>query len=415
MFTPYSNRKKESREVDQKSIHTSYTKSESFSSLDHFQLKASQPIGVYSTSQIFQLQKSIGNNAVTQLLHPQEGSYHTYHPPVQRVIQIGDETYTHGSRKKVNYLFDHIVAPLLEREGYKTYGIKSKLVEYIRDNNNDFTDVDAFLDTFMRWLEGQERNVKGGGKTSVLKRFDISRMARPKWNEKLKEELGFEDGDNIRHVIRNATLKRALKIEYDRPHIEDRDDRIREIAEHIGLSTDATIDVIAQKIYNEVYLNEANLFSGDGAYNQIIGFAADQVKRCGEDLLNSDELVNPLEIAEGVKRLVMDASGQTKFGRLNPVTIDLCNIIDTVINEKTFEGDSIDYVEAEYMGDLIMDIGLNLGFDLIDGRVPADQINIAERQGELLQIETELQNFISSNGSTGSLKDIFKKFLEIER
>ncbi len=43
---------------------------------------------------------------------------------VQRRITIGGEAYTHASRR-VNTLFDEVVTPALEKEGYKLYGIKS--------------------------------------------------------------------------------------------------------------------------------------------------------------------------------------------------------------------------------------------------------------------------------------------------
>jgi hypothetical protein len=59
---------------------------------------------------------------------------------------------------------------------------------------------------------------------------------------------------------------------------------------------------------------------------------------------------------------------------------------------------------------MVVDIGLGLGFDLVDGRVPEDTADYAERQKNLLQVETELDAFIRSGGD-GSLTNIFKMFL----
>lgn len=63
MFTSYHQKKEFN-----KSPHTSPAKSESSSPFTPSQLKKALPTGMYSANQIFQLQKSIGNSAVIQLL-----------------------------------------------------------------------------------------------------------------------------------------------------------------------------------------------------------------------------------------------------------------------------------------------------------------------------------------------------------
>ncbi|GAA0377921.1 hypothetical protein [Bacillus horti] len=389
-----------------------------------------------SKQELFQLQQSIGNQAVTQLLQldmakdtndvvDQEASVQSppihkspfHDQPIQRVIEISGERYTHGS-KKVSNLYNYVVAPWLEQNEYKTYGIKSRLVEFIKNNDIEFNSNDHFLTEFIPWLQLQTRKVKGDKTTPVLKKFSIGKMSRPKWSNELKQKLDYQNGDNIRHVIRNATLKRALEIEYNRYlSLDDKKERFYDLADTIGIASgELTIDILAQEIYNKVYLNEANLFSGDGPYNQIIGFAADRVKQYGEELIAlEDDIVDTRLVAGDVKNLISVASSQAGFGHTNAVTNDLHTIVDTVINEVAYEGYRIDMMEAELIGDLVIDIGLNFGFDLIDGRVTEDQDNIAQRQGLLLQVETELQQFLASDGQTGDIKNIFQRFLEISR
>ena len=62
-------------------------------------------------------------------------------------------------------------------------------------------------------------------------------------------------------------------------------------------------------------------------------------------------------------------------------------------------------------GDMVVDIGLGFGFDMIDGRVVADQSQIAERQERLVWTERALQAFIESKGMKGNLAEIFGIFL----
>jgi len=331
---------------------------------------------------------------------------------VQRVININGEQITHASRR-AGVLFHEVVVPWLETNGYKTYGIKAQLVRYIKEQNANFIGADQFINTFIPWLQQQTRVVKGGKVTPVLKKFTVTGMSRPAWSSELKTKLGFAGGDNVRHVIRNATLKRALQLEFE--NYTDSDQRKRrmiEIGNRIGAATDGeTIDVITKKVYETVYLNEANLFSGAGPYNQIIGFSADKVQALGQSLIDSEDLVNPAQIFNATFEIVVEASKSAGITVPNPVTNDLHSIlqhIGEVYNQ-------YDFVEPDEIGDLIMDIGINFGFDLIDGRVDSDQTNIAERQSRLIACEVALQQFLNSNGVEGDLANIFYDFVTISR
>lgn len=97
---------------------------------------------------------------------------------VQRRITIGGEAYTHASRR-VNTLFDEVVTPALEKEGYKLYGIKSQLVEFIRQYREApraFADGGEFPRAFFPWLGDRVRPTRGST-TPVLKKFDAPCMS----------------------------------------------------------------------------------------------------------------------------------------------------------------------------------------------------------------------------------------------
>ena len=68
-------------------------------------------------------------------------------------------------------------------------------------------------------------------------------------------------------------------------------------------------------------------------------------------------------------------------------------------------------MEGHTAGDLVTDIGLGFGFDLIDGRVGADLVGIAARQARLLWSERQLDAFIASGGTQGNLTYALQVFL----
>ncbi|GAB2923858.1 hypothetical protein GCM10027093_74050 [Paraburkholderia jirisanensis] len=341
-------------------------------------------------------------------------------PPVGSVI-IAGVLYTHASRR-VNQLFDEVVCPALEEGGYKRYGIKSQLVKFIRQYGYEhyFSDVAAFLDTFMPWLKTRERPTRGGSYTPVLKTFEVSRMSRPPWPKDYTLKLGAVAGDNIRHVVRNATLKRALEIEWGRSSpaaLEVQKKYFADMAALLGISIekDASLDLIIPAIYKALYLNEDNLFAGDGPTNQIIGFAADGMQSIGEEYLgmDNDAAVNMLDVLKRISEHIYTKSEMVRAsqyykqeivsGLLETITQALSSLVSA-------NGDVLD-VPAQIVGDLVSDMGLNFGFDLIDGRRKEDQENIGSRQGRLLRVEQALQTYISRDGQGMSLLNIFSEFL----
>lgn len=339
---------------------------------------------------------------------------------VQRRITIGGEAYTHASRR-VNTLFDEVVTPALEQEGYKLYGIKSQLVEFIRQYREApraFADGGEFLRAFFPWLGDRVRPTRGSP-TPVLKKFEVGRMSRPAWPKDYSSKLGAQSGDNIRHVVRNATLKRALVIEAARLKSAPLAVQKKYFAAMAGLlgvslSEGASLDVILPAIYRVLYLNEDNLFAGDGPTNQIIGFAADGIRVMGEEYLGmGDALVDMIEVN---KRISYHIYAQAEKVRANPYYKEyiISRLQETILESLKSLVDANDgglQIPAEIVGDLVADMGLNFGFDLIDGRRDEDSVGIAERQARLLRVERALQAYIERGGQGASLLKIFGEFL----
>jgi hypothetical protein len=92
---------------------------------------------------------------------------------------------------------------------------------------------------------------------------------------------------------------------------------------------------------------------------------------------------------------------------------DLLEEIGDTVHEAiwSLSGGQGTIVTAKDAGELVQDIGLGFSFDLLDGRVPKDNRNIAERQGRLLWSQRALTTFIDSNGQDGDLLNILLVFM----
>jgi hypothetical protein len=319
---------------------------------------------------------------------------------------------SHASRL-VTTLFDDVVVPRLEARNLKTYGVKSRLVDFIKaQDGRVFPSDEDFLTTFLDELAGQTRKVRGGKETPVLKQFSIASMSRPAWREQLKAALAVEAGDNIRHVVRNATLKRAL-VEHEKRAGDEKVARFVELANAVGIANPPrAYDQLAAAVYHAVYLNRDNLFAGGAAMNQVIGFAADPVRQYGEELLaQGEEEVAVLDVYKTVMARVYEAANKIKGNQaeLEYTTHVIHETVrDAVGSLHPDPGQG--RVPAEVAGDLVADIGLGFGFDFIDGRALEDQQALARRQGRLVWCERALGAY--AGGATDpSLPLIFKVFM----
>ncbi|MEG3145446.1 DUF4157 domain-containing protein [Sphingomonas sp. RT2P30] len=342
----------------------------------------------------------------------------------QRAVIVGGISYTHASRN-MNSLFNDVVAPVFEKAGFKMYGLKSQLVAFVkeyRETEEEFASDKAFVDAFYQCVKDKTRKTRGAP-TPVLKKFDVSSLSRPKWPTDYKTKLNVQIGDNIRHVVRNATLKRALVVEKQRLQHLSIDQQKRHFSQMAGalgapITEESTIDVVIRAIYKKLYLNETNLFAGDGPTNQIIGFASDPIRALGAELLGMDGDVSVLDVDKRISEALFAAMEKVRADSgykqliVNDIQIIVQDALHSLIaaNEGK-EGEARLMVPAEVVGDLVDDMGLNFGFDLIDGRRDENSEGIGERQARLIKVEQALQIFNASKGQGQDLTAIFKAFL----
>ncbi|MDQ1741065.1 MAG: hypothetical protein QOE53_2717, partial [Pseudonocardiales bacterium] len=101
---------------------------------------------------------------------------------------------------------------------FSTYGTRDVFLKEFCKSDADYVSPAAFLVAFKERL------------SELGKLRTLSSLSRPAWPVEYKELLKFQGGDNIRHVVRNATLKRALLEDYEDTKMLFEDD-LAEIAD----------------------------------------------------------------------------------------------------------------------------------------------------------------------------------------
>lgn len=302
--------------------------------------------------------------------------------------------------RNMRYFFNNYVIPFLNRNNYRSYGILSQFRNYLYEDN-EFDTIDDFLNHFHRYLQQQVRNVRGGHTVPVLREFSISTMSRPAWPQNFRQRLMAiaqvtDDAFNIRHVIRNRTLLAALQI-YE--ETMGRHNMLR-LAKLLGIdSTDGSAyDACVRALYRILYLNISNLWMGSGIVNQIIGFLATPIQAYGQNILLGIEEFTDKRLYEIIitHTSIVRGSAKRKTALINELYSIILNCISAAEN-------------SDDIGAILEDIGLNLGFDMIDDQ--SDKI--AQRQELLFYTEARLQRYISSGGQSENLLDIFNTFLNI--
>lgn len=311
--------------------------------------------------------------------------------------------------KKLNDFFNIVIVPWLNENGYKSYGIMKQLRDFVSEDRY-FDDDGTFLEQFAEYLQSQTRTVRGGGSVPVLRPFSIGGLSRPAWPKELKEQLQakarIQEGGNIRHVVRNNTLKKSLQIF----HQQNGDAAMFQLAEQLGVIGENTMafDACARMLYKKLYLNIDNLWIGDGLVNQMIGFLATPLSEYGLDIVGdrsvfeADTLYTILVNSTQAVRGRHETKGQL-IDEIMRVILDYADgLMKVYSNEADFN---------HQMGLFLDDIGLNLGFDLIDDRSD----NTQNRQSRLLNAERLLQQYIITEGQQGDLTAIFAEFLNINK
>jgi hypothetical protein len=278
-----------------------------------------------------------------------------------------------------------------------------------------YTDLQAFSVDFLKVAEE-----KGLSK-------EINTFSRPAWPKDYKQLLHFKPGDNIRHVIRNATIKNALQdeLEFVEMIAEGNEEQVKEYFACMAnklkvlVPEQAAPTVMIKEIYKKLYLNLVNLYAGVGGDNQLIGFAADDVERLGKELLKDGP--RPIKIQavfltvwEKIESAFKKVKGNaTKGGTINP----LRQLMDTIFQFltgriKDWQGSTkTDFAPAANLAQDVIDIGQNFGFDLmIPHQGTAEEATVAERQKQLIFVETALRNYAPG---THELTQIFEVFLGV--
>ncbi len=313
---------------------------------------------------------------------------------VQAKLIIKDAVYGHTTPAAKDF-FLRVVVPYLEIRGYKLHGIFSLFVKFIKPNVI-YDNETEFMEEFFTYLKNQGRRVKGEKIVPVLKLFNMAEMSRPAWTSDLRERLMMRsrpvaDAINIRHIIRNATLKRTLVLfekKYGRAGIE-------RLAEFFNINENL-YEKKARGLYKALYLNPDNLWAGGATVNQAIGFLADKIEAYGNDVASGKEqynsetyyaiIVNELQKVPGIDYLKDEILRQ------------LFILVEEVREKLT----------AEELGLLIRDLGASMGFDLLDD----GSVEYAEQQAILVNTEMALHRFLA--GEEVDIPHILAVFLGME-
>jgi hypothetical protein len=320
---------------------------------------------------------------------------------------------------------------------FSTYGTRDVFLKEFCKSDVDYASPAAFLVAFKERL------------SDLGKLRTLTSLSRPAWPVEYKELLKFQGGDNIRHVVRNATLKKALLDDYDDTKMLFEDayadllddteralkieqelcDRYASMAARLGVKVTAkgSSERIVQDIYQALYLNLGNLFAGVGGDNQLIGFAADPVEQYGRALrAKGYEEVSIAGVYDEMLRLIFNsykavAGRAGKSGTL-PKLNELMGSIRELLAArreqwlKEVKGDMDEEdptAPAALLAEDPIDFGANFGFDLLDERsgVGGGAQNAAHRNEILMWVETQLSGEVLPG--TDELGDILAKFMEL--
>lgn len=319
---------------------------------------------------------------------------------------------------------------------FSTYGTRDVFLKEFCKSDVDYGTPAEFLVAFKERL------------STLGKLRSLTSLSRPAWPAEYKELLKFQGGDNIRHVVRNATLKRALLDDYEDTKMLFEDafadlagseqalrveaelcDRYAKMAARLGVKLTAvgSSERIVQDLYQALYLNLGNLFAGVGGDNQLIGFAADPVEQYGRTLqAKGYEEVSIAGVYNEMLRLILVsysavAGRAGKSGTLDKLKELMASIQGLLTARKEqwlleVKGDMDEEdptAPAALLAEDPIDFGANFGFDLLDERsgVGGGPKNAAHRNEILLWVETQLSGEVLPG--TDELADILAKFMEV--
>jgi uncharacterized protein DUF4157 len=356
----------------------------------------------------------------------------TPEPALRRISVAGTDIKPYGKTGKELWAY-------AKDNMFSTYGTRDVFLKEFCKSDVAYASPAAFLVAFKQRL-------------SDLGRLrDLTSLSRPAWPKEYKALLHFQGGDNIRHVVRNATLKRALLEDYEdtKMLVEDHFAGIQDGTERAGrveaelcdryytmavrlgvkLTAKGSSERIVQDIYQALYLNLGNLFAGVGGDNQLIGFAADPVEDYGRKLqAMAYQEVSIKAVYDEMLRLILIsysavAGRARKSGTLDKLD-ELMGSIKQLLTARCkqwiaeVKGDMDDEdptAPAALLAEDPIDFGANFGFDLSDERsgVRGAPQNAAHRNEVLIEVETALSGEVLPG--TDELSDILAKFMALSK
>lgn len=260
------------------------------------------------------------------------------------------------------------------------------------------------------------------------------KVNRPAWPDFYKKVV--KRGEDIRHIVRNATLKNAIEAErgyqLEQGGEEQANQMMGAIAENMGLTPRDHSFETMMEIYRAAYLNVANLFPGPGAINRVIGLTADRIADIGQGLVESDDFADSeeiLQVFEDVQELIRATSEQTERTSKSKTFVegfeDFTQNVAAYLDARGWElaqtaarsgeepedllqdATPMDVVDAGVtnaeIGRELIDIAANFGFDLPDQ--PID----SEHMEALIQAEIYFANY--TGGKPEELAEVLKNFL----
>lgn len=333
-------------------------------------------------------------------------------------------------------LWNHVKTAMFNKE-LSPHGAKSVFINEVKADTT-FANVNAFTEAFVNEGIKEAERVKmaklakqpAKGWTRYLS------LNRPAWPDDYKEAV--IKGEDIRHIVRNATLKNALEAEllYLKQKHPNNPEKITEAFKHIATSIGLSENFehawgYVDSVYRTLYLNKGNLFAGPGAVNRIIGLTADKIIAAGEKAKAMKVGLTKEYVKDAftdVLKLIDDCADkqEEQAGRMNDaiaetflenvanfrdtITTYIFNARDALLNRFAQGGGGMqtEPPSPQDLGKEIVDIGNNFCFDI--PLLPASHVEEAKKAMPIL---IKAENFLSaySGGNTGELIHVLKDFL----
>jgi hypothetical protein len=290
-------------------------------------------------------------------------------------ITKGGETGKWLLNELKNYFLDN---------GYSPHGLTTYFKNELQPENESYT-LKKFLSEVGEKAVAEvervkelkkERKKKGGPRIKSWTRE--LKLNRPAWTPEHKELT--ESGQDIRHIVRNATMKNAIYGEYQYQLSKGNANIFYSIANALGLSTGDHPWEAMKNVYNASFLNLDNLFGGGGGVNRVIGLTADPLIALGNRIIAIKKALS----AEEVTQVYQEADELIQ----NQIQVTFKQGTKLKKGSETFQGGMEDFYEVItdflddahgqwldaavdgdsdlnlLIGDQIRDIGLNFGFDI---------------------------------------------------